>query len=144
MPDKDKSAKHNLPSDGKQTFPETVKLTRYKMMEMLRNQKPITEKEFLKILKGHYVFIKEGGCGGKWQTVVTEGGEEGGIILGIYLDKEKREYKIDELNIPENKSKRKVAKQARFYHENLTALNLKNVITNVIKKIGNLTRIALP
>ncbi|GEM_PF-1482480 len=86
-------------------------LVRYKMMSALVNVEPLSSEKFKEILRGHRQFIASGGGGGRWQTVVTPGGEETGLVLGIYLPP----------------SKETQGAQADFSQKRLTGLKLRKV-----------------
>lgn len=58
---------------------------RYEMMTILMDEHPLTEAEFAAIQARHREFIASGGGGGRWETFVTPGGTETGIVLGVYV-----------------------------------------------------------
>ncbi len=86
-------------------------LLRYRMMSILVSSKPLAPDIFKEMLSAHRLFIRSGGGGGRWQTVVTPGGEETGVILGIY-----RPVSADTRG-----------KQADLTHKRLTGLKLSKI-----------------
>jgi hypothetical protein len=59
---------------------------RYNMMRLLVEKNPLSAEEFAQIVKQHQEFIASGGGGGRWQTFVTPGDTETGVVLGVYTD----------------------------------------------------------
>jgi hypothetical protein len=107
------------------TIKEAISLARiYKMMVELReNAKPMTQEEFDKKLEEHYKFMNSGGAGGRWETLVTEGGIETGVVFGVYVGPKGTEG--EQLNVS---------------HSNLEQLNLENIFLAYADLVGILCR----
>jgi Pentapeptide repeats (8 copies) len=91
---------------------EKTPVTRYQMMAILVDQKPLAADEFAKIVAQHRKFIASGGGGGCWHTFVTEGDAETGVVLGVYVGQENDEA---------------TGVQAELSHKRLDGLDLRGV-----------------
>lgn len=49
------------------------------VQQLVEKAKPITSADIVRIVKDHHLFLKHGGSGGTWKTILIQG-----LILGIY------------------------------------------------------------
>src|SRR3954464_13711597 len=79
----------NKPSTSNNGFTESgqhrPQPKRYSTMPLLTAAQPMPPADFEAALRAHRDFIKSGGAGGRWETVVTDANTESGIVFGIYL-----------------------------------------------------------
>jgi uncharacterized protein YjbI with pentapeptide repeats len=87
-------------------------LVRYQMMAILMDETPIPEEVFALIRAQHREFIASGGGGGHWETFVTSGGTETGIVLGVYVGQQNQEA---------------TGAQAQLSHKRLEGLDLRGL-----------------
>jgi hypothetical protein len=103
----DKSSKKELNEKRQKQKP-----VRYAMMAILMDEEPLAADEFARILAAHHEFIASGGGGGHWETLVTDGGTETGVVLGVYLGQDNPEAS---------------GEQAQLQHKRLEGLDLVGV-----------------
>ena len=65
--------------------PQGPHKARYEMMSLLVDTDPLPRAQLEAILAAHAAFIAAGGGGGRWETFVTSGGFELGVVLGVYV-----------------------------------------------------------
>src|SRR5258705_1358245 len=58
---------------------------RYSTMPLLTAAQPMPPADFAAALAAHQEFLRSGGGGGRWETVVTDANLESGIVFGVYL-----------------------------------------------------------